>query len=216
MKHAWNICWHLWCGPQVTCTMSRIFIGSSVSLMVKSDFHHIWPCLKPFDGKVGQTTMLDRPHVVGVFMVVLQPITTFIFAKHNFHSIKSKDTRTTNLRTCKNDQWKGFIGFETIPSMFKVIFYCWFFYIFSRDKFLEMFHSTVICISLHSPCKTSKTQAWGMYVVSITTLFWLPCLNPSFHTKFTFEKGDFVWFWISMDWDNGVCPMLWITEEITL
>ncbi len=95
--------------------------------MVKNDFHHIWPCVKPFDGKVGQTTMLDKPCVVGVFIVVFRPITTFIFTKHSFHSIKSKDTRVTNPRTCKNDQWKGFIGFETIPSMSKVIFYCQFF-----------------------------------------------------------------------------------------
>jgi hypothetical protein len=28
--------------------------------------------------------------------------------------------------------------------------------------------------------------------------------NPSFHTKSTFEKGDFVGFWISMDWDNEI------------
>jgi hypothetical protein len=53
--------------------------------MVKGDFHRIAPCVKPIDGKVGQTIMIDWPHVVGVFMVVLWLITTFIFTKHNFH-----------------------------------------------------------------------------------------------------------------------------------
>ncbi len=85
MRHAWNICWHLWCGPWVACTMSKIPIGLNVSPMVKGDFHRIAPCVKPIDGKVGQTIMIDWPHVVGVFMVVLWLITTFIFTKHNFH-----------------------------------------------------------------------------------------------------------------------------------
>jgi hypothetical protein len=44
--------------PKSHVKMSRIFIGSSVSLMVKGDFH-IGLCVKPLDGKVGQTTMLD-------------------------------------------------------------------------------------------------------------------------------------------------------------
>ncbi len=132
--------------------------------------------------------------------MVFQPITTFILTKHNFHSIRSKDTTTINLRTCKNDQRKRFIDFETIPSMSEVIFYC-------QVKFLEMFHSIVVCISPCSTYKDSETQAWGMYVVSIATLFWPPWLNH-FHNKSTFEKGDFAKFWILIDWDNGVCPML--------
>jgi hypothetical protein len=53
-----------------------------------------------------------------------------------FHSIKSKDTKTTNPRTCKDDQWKGFIGFETIPNMSEVIFYPKFFYILLRGQIL--------------------------------------------------------------------------------
>jgi hypothetical protein len=73
---------------------------------------------------------------VWVFMLVFRPRTTFIPTKHNFHSIKSKDTRVTNLWTCENDQQKGFIGFETILSMFKVIIYCWVFYIFLRGQIL--------------------------------------------------------------------------------
>jgi hypothetical protein len=184
----WNICWFPWCGPWVTCTMNRMNIGLSMNLMVKNDFHHIWLCVKLLDGKMGQTTAFDWPHVVRVFAVVFRPITTFIPTKQSFHSIKSKDT-TTNLRTCKNDQWKGFIGFETIQSMSKVILYHWFFY-----KLLEMFHSTIVCISPRSPYKNLETWIWGMYVASIATLFLPPCLNPSFHTKCTFEKGDFAGF----------------------
>jgi len=38
--------------------------------MVKNDFHHIWLCVKPLDGKMGQTIVLDLLHVVGVFVVV--------------------------------------------------------------------------------------------------------------------------------------------------
>jgi hypothetical protein len=64
--------------------------------------------------------------------------------------------------------------------------------------------STNVCISFHSPCEKLETQAWGMYAVSIATLFWPPCLNSSFHTKSTFEKCYFAGFWISMDWNNGV------------
>jgi len=148
--------------------------------------------------------------------VVLWPIITFIHRKHSFHSMKSKDTRATNVKSCKNDQWKGFIGFETIQSMFKVIFYHQFFYILLRDKSLEISHSTTICISPCSRCKSSETRTWGMYAVSIATLFWSPCLNPSFDTNSTFNKGDFAEFWISLDWDNGIHPMLRITEVITL
>ncbi len=105
----------------------------------------------------------------------------------------------TNLRTCKNDQWKGFIGFETIPSMSKVIFYYWFFYIFLKGQILG---DVPLNHNLHIPLFTLqkfRNTSIGMYVVSIATLFWPPCLNPSFHTKSTFEKGDFVKFWISMD-----------------
>jgi hypothetical protein len=119
--------------------------------MVRSDFHHIWLCVKPFDGKVGQTTALDGPHVVGVFVVVFWPITTFIPTKHSFHSMKSKDTKATNLRTCKNDQWKGFIGFETIPNMSKVIIYCQFFYILLKGQILG---DVALDCSLHIPSFT--------------------------------------------------------------
>ncbi len=108
--------------------MSRISIAPNMNPMVKNDFHHIWLCVKPFDGKVGQTTALDWPHVVGVFTLVFWSITTFIFTKHNFNLIKSKNTKATNPRTCKNYQWKRFIGFETIPIMSEVIIYCPFFY----------------------------------------------------------------------------------------
>jgi hypothetical protein len=66
-----------------------------------------------------------------------------------------------------------------------------------EDKFLEMFQLIKVCISFHSPYKNWETQAWGMYVNSIATLFWPSCLNPYFHTKSTFEKGDFAKFWIS-------------------
>jgi hypothetical protein len=39
--------------------MNRISIGMNMNPMVKSDVHHIWSCVKPLDGKVGQTTVLD-------------------------------------------------------------------------------------------------------------------------------------------------------------
>ncbi len=196
--------------------MSKITIGPNMGPMVKSDFHFIWPCVKSLNGNVGQTTAFDWLNVVRVFTMVFQPITTFIPIKQSFHSIKSKDTKATNPRTCKHDQWIGFIGFETIPSMSKLIFYHHFFNILLRGKILEMFHSTAICISPCWPYKNSKTWAWGMFAVSIATLFWSPCQNPSFHTKSTFKKGDFAGFWISMDWDNGIHPMLWIVKGITL
>ncbi len=105
-------------------------------------------CAKPFDGKVGQTITLDRPHVVGVFVVVFSPIITFIHTKYSFHSMKSKDTRTTNVKSCKNDQWKGFIGFETIPSMSKVILYHQFFYILWRG---QIFGDVLVDHNLHIP-----------------------------------------------------------------
>jgi hypothetical protein len=69
--------------------------------------------------------------------VVLWPITTFIPIKQIFHSIELKDTKTTNPITCKTDQWKMFISFETIPNMSKVIFYCQLFYILLRGQFLR-------------------------------------------------------------------------------
>jgi hypothetical protein len=62
------------------------------------------------------------------------PLTAFIFTKHSFHLVKLKDTRMTNPRTCKNDQWKGFLGFETIPNMSEVIFFCQIFYILLRGN----------------------------------------------------------------------------------
>jgi len=62
----------------------------------KGDFHHIRPYVNPSDRKVAQTTMFNGLDVVGVFMVVFRPITTFIPTKHNSHWIKSKDTRMNN------------------------------------------------------------------------------------------------------------------------
>jgi hypothetical protein len=42
----------------------------------------------------------------------------------------------TNPRTCKNDNGKGFISFETIPSMSEVIISRQFFYILLRGQIL--------------------------------------------------------------------------------
>jgi hypothetical protein len=38
--------------------MGRVLIGLGVGPMVEGDFNHIGPCVKLFDGKVNQTTML--------------------------------------------------------------------------------------------------------------------------------------------------------------
>jgi hypothetical protein len=102
-------------------------------------------------GKLGQTTSFNWFHVVGVFVMVLHPITTFIPTKHSFHLIKSKDTRIINPKTFKSEQWKGFIGFENIPSMSKVILYHWFFYIFLRERILG---DVALDCSLHIPLFT--------------------------------------------------------------
>jgi hypothetical protein len=99
---------------------------------------------------------------------------------------------------------KGLIGFQTIPSMSKVIICGWFFYILLRGQILG---DVPFNRNLHIPSFTLqklKDMSMGMYAISIITLFWPPCLNPSFHTKSTLEKGDFARFSISMDWDNGV------------
>ncbi len=122
-----------------------------MSPMVESDFHHMWLCVKSFDGKVDQTTAFDWPHVVGVFVVVFQPITTFIPIKHSFHSIESKDTKATNPITWNIDHWKGFINFETIPSMSEVLFYCRFFYMLLRGQF---FGDVPLDCNLHIPLFT--------------------------------------------------------------
>jgi len=106
-----------------------------------------------------------------VFVVVFQLRTTFILTKHNFHLIKSKGTRATNFKTYQNDQWKGFIGFQTVQICPRWFFIVKFFTSSWGDKFLEMFHLIVICISIYSPCKNSKTRVWGMYAVSIAYLF---------------------------------------------
>ncbi len=120
----------------------------------KNDFHHIHPCVKLLDGKVGQTTDLDWLHVVGVFAVVFLPIITFIPTKYSLHSIKSKDTKMTNSKTLKNYQWKGFIGFETIPSMSKVIVYSQFFNIMLRGQILG---DVPLGCNLHSFVHLAKT-----------------------------------------------------------
>jgi hypothetical protein len=36
-----------------------------------------------------------------------------------------------------------------------------------------------------------KDTRWGMYAVSIVTLFWPQCLNSFFHAKSRFEKNEF-------------------------
>jgi len=146
--------------------------------------------------------------VVGVFVVVFQPITTFIPTKHNFHSIKSKDIRASNFKTCKNDQWKSFIGFETIPSMSKVIIYCRFFYILLRGQILR---DVPLNCSLHIPLftlqkgrDTSMRDVCGFnYHLVLASM-----LKPIFSHQVHIRESDFVEFWILMDWDNGVCPML--------
>jgi hypothetical protein len=97
--------------------------------------------------------------------------------------------------------------------MAKVIFYRWFFNILLKG---QIFGDVPFDHSLHipcSPCKNLETRTWRMYAVSIATLLWPACLNPSFHTKSTFKKGDYANFWILMDWDNGVHPMLWTLKE---
>jgi len=88
--------------------------------------------------------------------------------------MKSKDTRATNVKFCKNDQWKGCIGFETIPNMSKVILYHQFFLHLVEG---QIFGDVPLDNNLHIPCsrcKNSKTRAWGMFTISIATLFWSP------------------------------------------
>ncbi len=152
-------------------------------------------------GKLGQTTAFNWLHVVGFFVMVLHPMTTFIPTKHSFHLIKSRDTKMINPKTCKNDQWKGFIGFETILSISKAILYHWFFYIFLKEQILgDVAFNCSLFIPLFNLQKIRDTSMGGVNVVSIATLFWPPCLNPYFHTKSTtFKKCDFAKFWILMD-----------------
>jgi hypothetical protein len=57
----------------------------------------------------------------------------------------------TNPRTCKNDQWKRFVGFETISNMSKVIIYYQFFYILLRGQILG---NVPLDHSLHIPSFT--------------------------------------------------------------
>jgi hypothetical protein len=67
----------------------------------------------------------------------------------------------TNLRICKNNQWKRFIGFETIPTMSEVILHHRFFYIFLKGQILGDVHSIIICIYFRSPCKKIKNTSMG-------------------------------------------------------
>jgi hypothetical protein len=70
-------------------------------------------------------------------------------------------------------------------------------------KFLCLFHSNGVYISLHSPSKTYDILPWGIYATSIATLFWPPCLNTFFHSKLRLEKGDCAELWTWMDWNIG-------------
>jgi hypothetical protein len=114
----------------------------------------------------------------------------------------------TNPRISKTNQWKGFIGFQTISNMFEVVFYRQSFYILLRGQFLgdvpfnHNFHIPSFTLQKLRDMNMGDVCGFNFHLV------WLPCLNPPFHTKSTFKKGDFVRFWISMDWDNGVWPML--------
>ncbi len=119
--------------------------------------------------------------------------------KFPFNQIKRhKNNQPYNLQKW---QMESVISFETIPSMSKVIFYCQLFYILLRGK---IFKGIPLHCSLHIPLFTLqrlKTRTWGMYAISIATLFWSPCLNPFFHTKSALKKGDFAWFgsrWIGI------------------
>ncbi len=78
------------------------------------------------------------------------------------------------------------------------------FYISWGDKFVGYVPLNWSLHILSFTLQKLRNTSMGMYVVSIATLFWPPCLNPSFHTKSTFKKCDFVGFCISMDWNNGV------------
>jgi len=44
----------------------EISIGSNMSLMVKSDFHHIWMCVKPLDGCKASMPKPIFPHQVHI------------------------------------------------------------------------------------------------------------------------------------------------------
>ncbi len=79
---------------------------------------------------------------------------------------------------------------------------------FCGGKFLCMFHSIGVFIFPHSPSKNSKTQAYGMYAISIETLFWPPCHMHMIHTKSVFENWNLARFWTSISEDFGVLPML--------
>jgi hypothetical protein len=71
-----------------------------------------------------------------------------------------------------------------------------------------MFHSTGVSASPHSPSKNSGTSACGMQTISMDALFAPPCLTLGVHAKSMFEIWDFVKFWICIDYDLGIQPML--------
>ncbi len=94
-----------------------------------------------------------------------------------------------------------------IPSMPKVVFYWWVFYIFLWGQVLCVFHSIGVSTSPCLPSKNLNTCACVMCTILFNTLFSPPCLTPWIHTKSTFEKGVFVgfWTWWIVIWEFNPC-----------
>jgi len=76
---------------------------------------------------------------------------------------------------------------------------------------LDSWHFEICSIGesswFHSLFKKFKTCACGMYVHSTSIICAPPCWISFVHTKSMLLKGDFLGFWISIDWNLEAWPM---------
>jgi hypothetical protein len=127
--------------------MGKNSIGLDVGPMVKRDFNH---------NRSNNYTLLTS-HGWGLHYgpLVHNHLHTY---KTWIPFIQIKKTQRWLTLPCKNDQWKC-IGCHTIqvcPRWFFIIGFftsCYYYFVMS--------HSIGVCISPCSPCKNSKTWAWG-------------------------------------------------------
>jgi hypothetical protein len=140
--------------------------------------------------------------------MIIKTIPTCIPIKH--HMIIKKHNLFVWNSTCWHQITR--YGIWHLSSMAKVVPNCCIFYILFVGTFLKMFHSTRVRKSPHSPSKNSWTCC--IYAHSMEILFVPPCCSPFFHSKSTFENGDFVRFLTSILWDLGVRPMIMIIQNV--
>jgi len=101
-----------------------------------------------------------------------------------------------------------------VVVIYQVCLNCWLLDFFLWVKFLFLFNLTWVLHILSFILQKLQYSCMRMYAISIATLFWLPCLNPFFHTSPHWRKMTLLGFGLEWIEIMEFAPMTIFSQEV--